>query len=303
MSDKFEFIDAEYASNQRAFNPLAATITVMCRLLRVSRSGFYEWRDRPASATARRRGQLKLIIAKSFKDSDETYGYRRVHADLVAWGVPASPELVRSLMREMGLQSCQPRPWRHCLTAADDVPAVIPDLVSRDFTAERPGVKMVGDITYVATWQGWLYLATVIDCCTKEVVGWAMADNYKTSLIIAAIDMAHRNHLIESDAIFHSDRGSNYTSAEFGRALSDRGMRRSVGRTGICYDNAMAESFFAVLKNELVHRTQYSTRRHARQDIARYIELRYNTKRRHSALAYKTPRQVREEHQTSFAAA
>lgn len=303
MSDKFEFIDAEYADNQRTFNPLAATITVMCRLLQVSRSGFYEWRDRPASATARRRGDLKLVIAKSFEDSDGTYGYRRVHADLADWGVRASPELVRSVMREMGLEPCQPRPWRHSLTVADDVPAAIPDLVGRDFTAERPGIKMVGDITYVPTWQGWLYLATVIDCCTKEVVGWAMDDNYKTPLIIAAIDMARRNHLIEPNAIFHSDRGSNYTSAEFGHAMSERDMRRSVGRTGICYDNAMAESFFASLKNELVHRTQYPTRRHARQDIARYIELRYNVKRRHSGLAYKTPKQVREEHQKALLAA
>ena len=303
MSDKFEFIDAEYVSNQRTFNPWAATIAVMCRLLGVSRSGFYEWRDRPESATARRRGELKLIIAKSFEDSDETYGYRRVHADLVDWGVQASPELVRSLMREMGLEACQPRPWRHCLTQADDEPAAIPDLVERDFTAPRPGVKLVGDITYVPTWQGWLFLATVIDCCTKEVVGWAMGDNYQTPLIIAAIDMARRNHLIEPNAIFHSDRGSNYTSAEFGKALSDRRMRRSVGRTGVCYDNAMAESFFASLKNELVHRTQYPTRKHAYRDIARYIELRYNTRRRHSGLAYKTPRQVREEHQTTLLAA
>lgn len=303
MSDKFEFIDAEYARNNRTLNPWAATVTTMCRLLEVSKSGFYEWRDRPVSATAARRADLKLIIAKSFTDSDETYGYRRVHADLVGWGVPASPELVRSLMREMGLEPCQPRPWRHSLTEADNTAPAIPDLVERDFTAERPGTKLVGDISYIPTWQGWLFLATVIDCCTKEVVGWAMDDNYKTPLIIAAIDMARSNHHIEPGAIFHSDRGSNYTSQEFRNALRERGIRQSVGRTGICYDNAMAESFFAALKNELVHRTQYPTREHARNDIARYIELRYNTTRRHSALAYKTPRQVREEHQQSLMAA
>lgn len=303
MSDKFEFIDAEHAGNKRTFNPWAAPVVTMCRLLGVSKSGFYEWRDRPVSATAARREDLKLIIAESFAASDETYGHRRVHADLVAWGVPASVELVRSVMREMGLQPCQPRPWRHSLTEADQTPAAIPDLLERDFTADRPGVKMVGDITYVPTWQGWLFLATVIDCCTKEVVGWAMDDNYKTPLITAAIDMARSNHRIEPGAIFHSDRGSNYTSDEFGRVLNDRQMRQSVGRTGICYDNAMAESFFAVLKNELVHRTQYPTREHARKDIARYIELRYNTRRRHSGLAYKTPRQVREDHQQSLMAA
>lgn len=288
MSDKFEFIDAEYASTDWP-------VTMMCGLLEVSRSGFYEWRNRPASATARRREELKLIIAESFKASEQTYGYRRVHADLQDWHVVAGPELVRDLMREMGLEPCQPRPYRHNLTEADEKPALIPDLVRRDFTAEVLGTKMVGDITYIPTWQGWLFLATVIDCASKEVIGWAMDDHYKTPLITAAIEMAQRNHTIAPKAIFHSDRGSNYTSTEFAEALEQHDMRQSVGRTGICYDNAMAESFFAALKNELVHRTQYPTREHARKDIARYIELRYNTSRRHSGLAYRTPRQAREE--------
>lgn len=303
MSDKFAFIDAEHAFNQRTRNPMAATITTMCRLLEVSRSGFYEWQTRGESDTARRRADLKLIINKSFAESDETYGYRRVHADLTAWGVPAGPELVRSLMREMGLEPCQPRPYRHSLTEPADAPAAIPDLVNRDFTADTPGIKMVGDITYIETWEGWLFLATVLDCCTKEVVGWAMDDNYKTPLISAAIDMACRNHPIAPQAIFHSDRGSNYTSAEFAKALESHNMRQSVGRTGICYDNAMSESFFSVLKNERVHRTQYPTRAQARKDIANYIELHYNIKRRHSAIAYKTPKQVREEYLQSLAAA
>ena len=155
---------------------------------------------------------------------------------------------------------------------------------------------MVGDITYIPTWEGWLFLATVIDCHTKAVVGWAMDDNYKTPLISAAIGMAARNQTISSKAIFHSDRGSNYTSAEFAATLTDHDMRQSVGRTGICYDNAMAESFFAALKNERVHRTQYPTRERARQDIARYIELRYNTKRLHSGLGYRTPQEVHNEY-------
>jgi putative transposase len=155
---------------------------------------------------------------------------------------------------------------------------------------------MVGDITYIPTWEGWVFLATVIDCYTKAVIGWAMSDNYKTSLISAAIGMAVRNHDIKEDAIFHSDRGSNYTSAEFGRVLRELGIRQSVGRTGICYDNAMAESFFAALKNERVHRTQYPTRKHAMNDVARYIELRYNSRRLHSGLGYKTPNEVYNEY-------
>ena len=192
--------------------------------------------------------------------------------------------------------ACQPRPWRHNLTTSDPCAGPIPDLVCRDFTAEAPGQKMVGDITYIPTWEGWLYLATVIDCHTKAVIGWAMGDNYKTPLISAAITMAARNHSLEPGAIFHSDRGSNYTSAPFADTLAALDLRQSVGRTGICYDNAMAESFFGALKNELVHRTVYPTREHARADIARYVEVRYNTQRLHSGLGYKTPLEVHNEY-------
>jgi transposase InsO family protein len=302
VSDKFEFIDVEHAAN--ATNTESALpIVKMCALLEVSRSGFYEWRDRPASATAARREQLKLIIGKSFTDSDGTYGYRRVHADLVGWGVSCGPELVRCLMRELGLEPCQPKPWRFCLTDNDGQEHHIPDLVQRDFTADAPGLKMVGDITYIETWEGWVYLATVIDCHTKAVVGWAMDDNYKTTLIEKAIEMAARNQQFADKAIFHSDRGSNYTSSRFAAMLKKHGLRQSVGRTGICYDNAMAESFFAALKNERIHRTQYPTRTHAYRDIARYIELRYNSRRRHSALGYRTPRQVHNEYLQSQLAA
>ena len=131
-----------------------------------------------------------MYVQKSFGDSGETCGYRRVHADLAAWGVPAGPELVRSVMRELGLDPCQPRPWRFSLTEGDGQEHAIPDLVQRDFTAAAPGEKMVGDITYIPTWQGWLYLATVIDCHTKAVIGWAADDNYKTPLIEQAIEMA-----------------------------------------------------------------------------------------------------------------
>jgi transposase InsO family protein len=297
VSDKFEFIDAEYAAQPCPSTQETPSIVMMCTWLSVSRSGFYEWRARPASATERRREHLKVIIAQSFTDSDGTYGYRRVHADLVDWNVPCGPELVRALMRELGLEPCQPRPWRWCLTESDGQAHQIPDLLARDFTAQAPGVKTVGDITYIPTWEGWLYLATVIDCHTKEVIGWAMDDNYKTPLIAAAITMAARNGRLADDAIFHSDRGSNYTSAAFAAMLKELDLRQSVGRTGTCYDNAMAESFFAALKNERVHRTQYPTREHARRDIARYIEFRYNSKRRHSALDYRTPQQVRDEYQ------
>jgi transposase InsO family protein len=296
VTDKFEFIDAEYALYQESGEQYVPSIVQMCRWMEVSRSGFYEWRKAPESATAKRRGILALIVQKSFDDSNETYGYRRVHADLAAWGVPAGRELVRSVMRELGLEPCQPKPWRFSLTEGDGQEHDIPDLVNRDFSAAAPGVKMVGDITYISTWEGWVYLATVIDCHTKAVIGWAVDDHYKTPLIEQAIEMAARNHPLAAKAIFHSDRGSNYTSGKFASTLKRLDIRHSVGRTGICYDNAMAESFNAALKNELVYRTEYPTREHARRDIVRYIEFWYNSKRRHSGLQYRTPKQVHDEY-------
>jgi transposase InsO family protein len=267
----------------------------MCRWLEVSKSGYYEWRSRPESATAKRREELKLLIRKAFDDSDGTYGHRRVWAQLARWGVRAGLELVRGLMRELGLVACQPRPWRPATTRQGQA-GLIPDLVNRDFTAQAPGEKMVGDITYIPTWEGWLFLATVIDCATRKVVGWAMDDNYRTPLITSAIGMAVRNLGLPEGAIFHSDRGSNYTSAEFAGVLERLGIRQSVGRTGICFDNSLAESFNAALKVERVHRTAYPTRKKAREDIARYIELRYNRVRLHSALGYRTPQEVLNEY-------
>jgi transposase InsO family protein len=286
VSDKFEFIDGQ---------KYAYPIVKMCSWLEVSRSGFYEWRDRPTSATVERRETLKIHIAGIFADSDETYGYRRVHAQLAREGIEAGPELVRGLMRELGLVACQPRPWRYSLTQQQLDTAALADLVGRDFTAPAPGMKLVGDITYIPTWQGWLYLATVLDCHTKQVVGYAMADHYRTPLIVEAIEMAATNGMIAPDAIFHSDRGSNYTSTEFAECLDGLDIQQSVGRTGICFDNAMAESFFGVLKVERVNRTVYPTRQRARDDIAQYIELWYNTRRLHSALGYRTPAEVYED--------
>lgn len=282
MSDSYEFIDGQ---------KYAYPIVRMCEWLEVSRSGYYEWRDRPASATAERRERLKEQIITIFNDEDETYGHRRIHAELARQGVEAGLELVRSIMREAGLVACQPRVRRHHLTQAGEVGNLC-DLLERDFTASMPGAKLVGDITYIDTWEGWLYLATVIDCHTKKVIGYAMDDNYKTPLISLAIERAAANMALPDGAIFHSDRGSNYTSQEFADVLEALGIRQSVGRTGICFDNAMAESFFGVLKTERVHRTQYPTREHARRDITRYIEFRYNTRRIHSALGYCTPLEV-----------
>ena len=301
MSERYAFIEAEHAT-RAGETACAPTVTQMCGWLRVSRSGFYEWRSRPDSAAVRRRGKLKLLITKAFEDSDGTYGYRRVALQLARWGVQAGLELVRALMRELGLVACQPRPWRPSTTRQGHA-GPIPDLVARDFSAAVPGEKMVGDITYIPTWQGWVYLATVIDCATRKVAGWAMDDNYRAPLVISAIEMAARSLDLPADAVFHSDRGSNYTSSEFAAALERLGIRQSVGRTGICFDNALAESFNAALKVERVHRTVYPTRKKAREDIARYIEIRYNRMRLHSALGYRTPQEAHDEYLSLQAAA
>jgi transposase InsO family protein len=286
VSSKYEFIDGEKANYP---------IIKMCAWSQVSRSGFYEWRDRPLSATAERRAALAVRIVEIFEAFRQTYGYRRVHAQLGHEGIEASPELVRQIMGDEGLEACQPRPWRITTTTADGSggPA---DLIGRDFTAPVPGVRFVGDVTYVRTWAGWVYLATVIDLCTKEVVGWSMADHMRTSLVCDAVSMASRNGRIRPGAVFHSDRGAQYTSAEFADHLSSLGMSGSMGRTGVCWDNALAESFFSMLKNELVYRTVFSTRHRAMDAIAEYIEVFYNRQRLHSGLGYRTPSQVRDEY-------
>ncbi|WP_435279894.1 IS3 family transposase, partial [Streptomyces sp. 1222.5] len=230
VASKYEFIDEMRLDTAEYVYP----VEFMCERLGVSRSGYYDWRGRPESVTSERRGELKLLIKKAFSMSDGTYGYRRVHAQLARWGRAAGPERVRLLVRELDLVPCQPGPKRFSLTqaAAGDVP----DLVGRNFTAGAPGEKLVGDITYIKTGEGWLYLATVIDCCTKEVIGYAMDEHYQTPLISRAIRNAARNRKLAKDAIFHSDRGSNYMSAEFAVILKQFGLRRSTGRTGVCYD-------------------------------------------------------------------
>ena len=284
---RYEFIDSQKVEPTNR-NP----VVKMCRWLDVSTSGFYHWRTRPQSATAARRETLLARIRHYFEESEGTYGYRRIHADLTAEQTQCSPELVRQLMRQEGLVACQPRPFR-VTTEADAVAAAnMPDLLTRDFTAVRPGVKFVGDITYIRTWQGFIYLATVIDCYSKKVVGWSIADHMRTELVADALKNAAATTLIEPDAVFHTDRGSVYTSTDFRALAAGLGMRSSMGRTGVCWDNSMAESFFSMLKNERVYRTVYATKAHARKDIIRYIEGFYNSRRRHSALGYRRPNEV-----------
>lgn len=291
MNEQYEFIDGEKAN---------FPLVMMCRVLEVSRSGFYAWRARPASATVRRRRLLQVEIYEIFYIAGrERYGYRRVHKMLERRGFEAGAQLVRALMRELGLYPVQPRPWRKTTIADPDAPAT-PDLVGRDFTAEVPGRVMVGDITYIRTWEGWLYLATVIDCASRMVLGYAMAEHMRADLVVDALKMATRNHRIPPGAVFHSDRGAQYTSARYREVLKRRRIRPSMGHRGVCWDNAMAESFNGAIKNELVYVTEYRTREHAKRDIVAYIELFYNCQRLHSGIEYATPFEVYREKQANM---
>ena len=236
------------------------------------------------------------MIEWIFNDSHGTYGYRRIHAALQRRGVQVHRDTVRLLMGAMGLEAVQPRAKARTTVPAADLDTR-PDLVKRDFTADKPGMKWVGDITYIRTWEGFAYLATVLDCCTKKVVGYAMADHMRTSLVCEAIDMAVRNcPRKEEETIFHSDRGCQYTSEAFSQHLKRYGILASTGRTGVCWVGAWAESFNATLKNERVYQMVYPTRAKAIPDIASWIELEYNHKRLHSSLGYRTPNEVEEEH-------
>ena len=286
MSERYELIRREEGN---------CPVASMCKLVGVSKSGYYDWLGRPDSATKVRRRKLTLMVESEFNASDMTYGYRRVTAALHRKGVTVSADTVRSIMREKELRAAQPRRKTRTTVPADDIDTR-PDLVGRDFTARAPGLKWVGDITYIRTWVGFVYLATVLDCCTKKVIGYAMADNMRTDLVCDAIDMAVRRCPRQKNVtIFHSDRGSQYTSQQFARHLEHHRIRPSVGRTGVCWDNAWAESFNATLKNERVHRMVYPTREKAINDVASWIELTYNHTRLHSTLGYRTPNEVEHE--------
>jgi transposase InsO family protein len=285
-------IDAEKA---------AYPIAWMCRMLGVPRSSFYAWRHQVDTATAARRRVLAQRVAQVFDDSRATYGCRRVAAELNRRGHPASVGLVADLMRELGLRACQPRAYKRT-TVPGEAPAPRPDLIDRDFTAAEPGQRLVGDITYLRTGEGWLYLATVIDLATRMVVGWQLAEHMRTSLITDALGMAITAGHAPPGAIFHSDRGTQYTSTEFARFATSNRIQLSAGRTGACWDNAAAESFFATLKNEMYYRHRFESRAKARFAVAEYIEIFYNRKRLHSSLGYRTPAEALTDFQARAAA-
>jgi transposase InsO family protein len=281
VSARYAFVDAEKAAS-------GFPISRGCRLLRVSQSGFYAWRGRPESATRTRRSALLVWILRFHRASDGSYGYRKIHRDLVAAGVPASQALVRRVMRDADLHGVAPRRDK-TTTIRDPQATPAPDLLERDFSCDEPGTRLVGDITYLRTWSGWAYLAVVICLATKRVVGWHVSTRPTAQLVIDALAMAQRNGELAPDAIFHTDRGTQYTSEAFARSCEEHGLRQSMGRTGVCWDNAQAETFFASLKVECVYRTALASPERARRIVGRWIETWYNRRRRHSALDYQTP--------------
>ena len=259
----------------------------MCRLLEVSASGYYAWRTRPQSARARANATLTQRIQQIHKTSRGTYGAPRIHAELKAQGVEASRKRVSRLMRLSGLQGATLRRFKKTTQRADNArPA--PDLVDRDFEVEAPDRLWVADITYISTWEGFLYLAVVIDAFSRRVVGWSMAAHLRAELVIEALNMAiWQRRPVE--VIHHSDQGSQYTSLRFGKRCKSAGVKPSMGSVGDCYDNAMCESFFGRLEIELLDREVFKTRRQARMSVFEFIEAWYNPHRRHSSLQYDSP--------------
>jgi len=260
----------------------------MCAQLKVSRSGYYAWRHRLPSDRAVTDKEFTALISGIHRELSGNPGVRRVHAELLAQGYRIGRARVWRLMRLAGLQGRHPRPWKKT-TVHGTQPAAAPDLIGRDFTAPAPNMKWCGDITYIKAWTGWVYLATVIDLHSRKVVGWAIADHMRTELVTDALAMALAARRPTGPVIFHSDRGTQYTSKEFDTYCRSAGVTRSLGRTGICYDNAVSESFFASIKKELIHTKPWPTLRAVKSAVFQWIEIYYNRRRRHSTLKYLTP--------------
>lgn len=265
-------------------------MTLLCDLLDVSCSGYYAWAARPAaSARAVRRRELAGKIARVHGDSRQLYGSPRVHQELLAQGERVSVNTVASIMRERQIRSKMRRKYRVRTTDSRHDDPVAPNLLDRLFEAELPDQKWCVDITYVATGEGWLYLAAVIDLCTRRIVGWSMRDHMRADLCADAMTMALARRGPGQGLLHHSDRGVQYASADYRKLLADHGIEASMSRKGDCYDNAPMESFFATLKSELIGDARYPSLQHARDHLTAYIDGFYNRRRLHTAINYAAP--------------
>jgi putative transposase len=266
------------------------SVSRLARVLGVTAAGYHAWRKRGPSARQLEDERLKERIGYHFEASHGTYGSPRLLDDLADEGIRISRKRVARLMRELGIAGIsgrEGRPRRRKAGAPESDPAT--DLVRREFTADEPNQVWFADITYVPTWEGWLYLAVVMDACTKRIVGWSMRDDLQADIVIDALGMATTMRRPEPGLVHHSDRGAQYRSLAFGRTLRDSGILASMGATGVPHDNAVTESVMATVKKECVHRHRFKTKDEARFAIFRYIEVFYNRHRRHSSLGNLSP--------------
>jgi putative transposase len=273
-------------------------VRTLCRVLGVSPSGFWAWRRRGPSARARSDQALALTIKSIHARSRATYGVPRVHAELQATGSRVGRKRVARLMAASGLVGVHRRRFVRT-TVRDRAAIAAPDLVERDFSAPTADRLWVADITYLPTRTGWCYLASILDAWSRRVVGWSMATHLRTELVTAALDMAIVRRRPAGGLVHHSDHGVQYTSLAFGRRLREAGIAPSMGSTGDCYDNAMAESFFATLETELIDRSDWASPGQARAAVFEYIEVFYNRIRRHSAIDYLSPAEFEERYRSS----
>ena len=265
-------------------------IEVMCRVLRVSRSGFYAWRKRRPSARQKRQEQLLAKIRVVHQENRELYGSPRVHRALLIEGQSVSRNTVAKLMRQAKIRAKIRRKFFPRTTDSAHQKPVADNRLDRDFTAEAPDQKWLADITYIPTDEGWLYLSAVLDCFSRKIVGWSMANHMEADLASDALKMALLQRCPGGqNLVHHSDRGVQYASEDYQHLLSQHGIECSMSGRGDCYDNAMMESFWATLKCELVHQQKYATHDAARQSIFEYVEVFYNRRRLHSALGYVSP--------------
>jgi putative transposase len=295
---RFAFVDREKALYD---------VTVLCRLLKVSRSGFYAWIRRPPSARAVADAVLTEQIQTAFDDNRRIYGAPRIHAELADVGVHVGRKRVARLMKAADIVGCHRRKRSFSITKQNPVAEVAPDLVDRKFLATCPNQLWVADVTYVPTVQGWLYLACVTDVFSRMVLGWSMASHRKTDLVVDAVTMAvHRRGGHVPGVIHHSDRGGEYSSHQLERELRRHGALASMGSVADCYDNALAESLFATLECELFDQQpigRFQTRREAKLAVFDYLETFYNPRRRHSSIGQVSPARYETEHTARTAAA
>lgn len=261
---------------------------LLCRVLQVSRSGYYAWRRREPSARAQRRQEIARAAQRSHRDSHGTYGYRRVHRDLIEdHQIACCRETVRHVMGDLGLCGRHKRRFVKTTDSNHDEP-IATNRLQRDFAATRPNQKWLADITYIRLVEGWLYLAVLLDCFSRRIVGWSLSRTIDAALVCAALEMALRQRCPEGDLVHHSDRGVQYASQAFRDRLTREGLTMSMSRKGDPWDNAMMESFFGSLKTEWID-ADYATEEQARMEVFKYIEMFYNPTRRHSALGYLSP--------------